>query len=227
MFGKSEGARGMLEKMVDQGETGDTFRAARLYDVLSGTLTLGRRDQVFDRAAAALPSTPLLSATPSGLIVDVGCGTGALSFALARRFPDAGVLGIDPSAEMVGRARSQAAKKGIDLSFETGTAQSLAVDDEAAVAVCFSLSLHHLPAADRPAALGEAVRVLRPGGSILVVEFDPVGRIGSAMSMHDGDIAEKLSVTEALGDAGFRSVEQGRVTNRLLGWWTGRKLACD
>lgn len=194
---------------------GDEFTSPRAYDMLSHGMSLGRRAKVFDRAAR------VVVAPAGGSIIDVGCGTGALTFALARRFPDAQIRGIDPSATMVERARQSAHRLGLsDIDFETGTAQSLARADDSVDAITYSLSLHHVPAQDREAALGEAHRVLRPGGHIMIVEMEPHGVIARALSMHGTDITAELDIAGLLDRSGFHSVRRGRVTQRLLGSWT-------
>jgi methylase of polypeptide subunit release factors len=50
-------------------------------------------------------------------ILDIGTGTGAAAFELAARYPEAEVVGIDISAEMVGQARAKAADRGIRVRF--------------------------------------------------------------------------------------------------------------
>ena len=207
----------MAKALMERNGTGDVFMAPRLYDAMSGVFTGGKRDGLFDRAASAL------DIDDPQLLVDIGCGTGALTMALARRFPQSATRGIDPSSEMVGRARHVADRAGLDIDFSVGSAQTLDVDDETASAVSFSLSLHHIPAADRPLALAEAHRVVVPGGKILIVEFDPVGLLGRAFSLHGDDIAAELDIANALVDAGFVGVRSERLTRRMLRWWTATR----
>lgn len=198
-------------------ETGDEFTSPRAYDLLSNTMSLGRRDAVFARAAAEL------TVDTDASIADIGCGTGALTLALARRFPDARVQGIDPSLAMVAAARSANDSANLAATFDLATAQALPYADGGLDAITYSLSLHHIPAADRPEALREARRVLRPGGQVLVVEMDPQGVIGRTLSMHGTNIRAELDVAGALDRAGFIAVRAGRVTRRLLGWWAAER----
>lgn len=64
---------------------------------------------------------PHLNANPSLTILDVGCGPGTITVDLALRVPKGFVYGIDPSAEVIEKARAYATEKGVkNVRFETG-----------------------------------------------------------------------------------------------------------
>jgi ubiquinone/menaquinone biosynthesis C-methylase UbiE len=95
---------------------------------------------------------------PSPVILDVGCGTGRLLKRFGAQLPSAGLVGLDRSAGMAEAAqRLQPA-----LSIERGTAEALPHPDSSIDAVVTTISFHHW--SDKPAALAEVSRVLRPGG---------------------------------------------------------------
>ncbi|NAZ87416.1 trans-aconitate 2-methyltransferase [Kineococcus indalonis] len=71
-----------------------------------------------DRARPFHDLLARVGATDPGVVVDVGCGTGELTATLARRWPGARVRGIDPSAQMLGRAPADAG-----VEFSPGTAE--------------------------------------------------------------------------------------------------------
>jgi SAM-dependent methyltransferase len=96
-------------------------------------------------------------------VLDVGCGTGRLVEALAERGVDAS--GVDSSPEMLAVAR----RKLPHGTFVQAPAERLPFPDGAFDRVVFSLVVHLL---DRPAALGEARRVLSTDGTAAVVTFD-------------------------------------------------------
>lgn len=93
-------------------------------------------------------------------ILDVGCGTGAGALFLAREFPQARVRGVDLSAEMI---RAAVAKVGLDpegrIAFKVGDAASLPYPGE---------SFDLVAQLNMPPFFGELVRVLRPGGHVIV-----------------------------------------------------------
>jgi SAM-dependent methyltransferase len=105
------------------------------------------------------------SAVPDGCrdALDVGCGDGRLARSLAA--PGRSVLGLDPSAAMVGLAREAGAGvSGLEYS------RGLFLDHDFAPAsfdfVSFVASLHHM---DQEAALTRASGLLRPGGRLVVI----------------------------------------------------------
>lgn len=95
-------------------------------------------------------------------IVDLGCGTGALTASLVDRFDAASVLGIDSSADMLGRADAVASAR---LRFELG---DIDVFDRPSSfdLVVSNAALHWLD--DHRAALERWTRALRPGGQLAV-----------------------------------------------------------
>lgn len=103
-----------------------------------------------------------LDIQPGARVLDVGCGTGRLAGWIARQVgPDGAVTGIDPLAERVAIAR---ANNG-GVCFEVGSAESLdRFADESFDAVCLNEVFHWI--ADKPRALEEIYRVLRPGGQV-------------------------------------------------------------
>jgi ubiquinone/menaquinone biosynthesis C-methylase UbiE len=95
-------------------------------------------------------------------IIDLGCGTGRFSAALAGAFL-ARVTGIDPSEKMLAEAR---AKDSGDVVFRRGSGEALEAADGSVDLIFLSMVFHHLTDPERTA--GEAFRVLRPGGFVAV-----------------------------------------------------------
>jgi len=99
-------------------------------------------------------------------LLDVGCGTGRFAaFAKGRR--GGRVWGVDPSPEMLRRARERPDAGGI--GWKQAPADRLPFTDGWFDAAHMHLVVHTLP--DRPAALAEIGRVLAPGGRIAVATF--------------------------------------------------------
>jgi SAM-dependent methyltransferase len=100
-----------------------------------------------------------------GRVLDAGCGTGRLAAALAE--PGiARVWGVDASPEMLAVARAKTPRAG----FKEGRLEALPFKDAWFDAAVAWLVVHLV---NRPAAFAEMGRVLRPGGRLAVVSFDP------------------------------------------------------
>jgi ubiquinone/menaquinone biosynthesis C-methylase UbiE len=96
-------------------------------------------------------------------ILDLGCGTGRFSEALATRF-DAQVIGVDPSTKMLDQARGKQPDRRI--RYETGRGESIPLPDNSVDLVFMSMIFHHL---DNPAlSAKECRRVLRDGGTAIL-----------------------------------------------------------
>ena len=108
--------------------------------------------------------------SPSGArVLEIGCGTGAICRLLAAR-PEVGeVLGVDPSPVLLARARELAS--GIrNLSFREGDGRDLPLPGASFDVVVVHRVLSHVP--DPEQVLGQAFRVLRPGGWLAVFDGD-------------------------------------------------------
>ncbi|MEO7277092.1 MAG: metalloregulator ArsR/SmtB family transcription factor [Sphingomicrobium sp.] len=138
-----------------------------------------------------------------GRLVDVGTGTGRMIELFGPRSSQA--IGIDRSSEMLRLARVKLEAAGIQPSLRQGDMYALPLADESADTIVIHQVLHyaHSPAA----AIGEAARVLAPGGSLLIVDF----------AAHD---REELRVTDAHIRLGFED-------EVMSGWFGSAGLALD
>jgi SAM-dependent methyltransferase len=152
-------------------------------------------------------------AVPRGArVLDVGCGTGRVSLALAEN-EAARVWGVDSSPEMLDVARA----KGVHV--KRARAESLPFKDAWFDAVVFHLVVHLL---DRPAAFAEARRVLVRGGRLAVVSFDEShfatswlsGLFPSLEALDRARFPTRAELETELGDAGFEAIELERLTTR-------------
>jgi 2-polyprenyl-3-methyl-5-hydroxy-6-metoxy-1,4-benzoquinol methylase len=100
-------------------------------------------------------------------VLDLGCGFGALSAFFAAR--GASVTGVDMKEDRFEVGRAVAAEHGLDAEFRLGRMQDLDLPDEAYDVVVENNSLCYVvPRDDRRAALSETLRVLRPGGHVVI-----------------------------------------------------------
>ena len=145
---------------------------AGVYDRMNRILSLGL-DLRWRRQAVAL-----VEGRPTR-ILDLACGTGDLSFALADRFASATVLGIDLTPAMLARARAK--DRFGRVSFQEGDARRLQAADNSQGLVSCAFGFRNFP--DKSAALAEARRVLAPDGELLVLEFfRPENRLLGALT---------------------------------------------
>jgi len=103
-------------------------------------------------------------------ILDIGCGRGRLLRALGRR--GAAVTGVDPSADLLAKARDMAPEATLVQS----GGEALPFADDTFAGAVFLNSLHHIPQDLIRPALAEALRVIEPGAPLLVIE--PLARGG-------------------------------------------------
>lgn len=109
----------------------------------------------------------LLAAQEGEAILDVGCGTGGAVRALAPQVGSAGrVVGIDYSATMIAEAEKRASGLALPIEYRVADAQALPFDDNSFDG-CYAIGVFEiLP--DPRQALAEMVRVLRPGGRLVI-----------------------------------------------------------
>jgi class 3 adenylate cyclase/SAM-dependent methyltransferase len=113
-------------------------------------------------------------------LLDLGCGTGTLAIAAAKREPRAAIHGIDVDPTMIERARQKSQTADADVDLTTGSATQLPYGDDSFDVVFSSLLFHHLDRDSKEAAAREVGRVLTPEGRFLVADWgapsDPLMR---------------------------------------------------
>jgi demethylmenaquinone methyltransferase/2-methoxy-6-polyprenyl-1,4-benzoquinol methylase len=140
-------------------------RIAGRYDAMNRVLSFGLDRGWRRRTVRALE----LGA--AARVLDLATGTGDLAIEIARRHPDARVVGLDPSPRMLAIAERKLAHRRLAdrVSLIAGDAQHLPYRDGEMDAATIAFGIRNVP--DRPAALREMARVVRPGGRVAVLEL--------------------------------------------------------
>ena len=150
----------------------------------------------------------------SGKCLDVGCGSGALTIACAKRNPNASFVGIDrwgkeyasfnkPLCER--NAKAEGVK---NVTFERGDACKLDFDDETFDAVTSNYVYHNIPTNDRQALLLETFRVLKKGGTFAIHDIFSKSKYGDMQAF-----------LKKLKDMGYEKVELIDSTGRFMTKW--------
>ncbi|MHB8868071.1 MAG: class I SAM-dependent methyltransferase [Thermoleophilia bacterium] len=187
---------------------GVLVRSSRAYDLVLGRVIRRTDSRIIDLAQVG----------PGDHVLDVGTGPGYLARAAAARVGAAGrAVGIDASPEMIARAREVARREASPVEFTQAGAQRLPFADGSFDAAVTRLVMHHLPGDLKERALAEIVRVLKPGGRLVIADLSShswVERLHNAIGRaHDrgGDVDNPLA--ELVREAGFEDVTSGG-----LGW---------
>lgn len=185
---------------------GRLIRWAPYYDLAVNIMILGQarrlRKMTVDHALIQ----------PGDSVLDVGCGTGAVSqLAKIRAGRNGQVFGIDPAPEMIAVARNKAARKGLEIDFRLGIIETLPFTDASIDVVTSSLMMHHLPEALKVRGLAEIHRVLKPHGRLLIADFmRPTGsflnHLFIAFTRHQGLESGIEDLEKLLKDAGFSQI---------------------
>lgn len=104
-------------------------------------------------------------------VLDIGCGTGALVTLIKRLHPDVDVVGLDPDPKALNRARRKAERTAVPIQLDQGFSDELPYPDASFDRVFSSFMLHHLQAGEKEKTLREVRRVLKPGGSLHLLDF--------------------------------------------------------
>jgi len=113
----------------------------------------------------------LVAAVPHGrygVLLDVGCGTGFATLAALERFAPHRVIGVDPAEGMLDVFRRKLdAHGGVRAELHVAGVQAMPVGEGVADLVVSAMAFHWFP--DKPAALREMARRLRPGGVLALL----------------------------------------------------------
>ncbi len=116
----------------------------------------------------------LVATRPGGTTLEVGCGSGAMLADLARDNPQGRTVGVDLAPGMVKAARRRVARAGLERAeVALGDAEGLDFEDSSLDVVTSSYVLDILPRERILTSLEEFLRVLKPGGQVVLVNVTP------------------------------------------------------
>lgn len=166
-------------------------RIARRYDVMNRLMSLGRDRHWRELAADALVLPP------EGLVLDVGVGTGDMALAITSRWPDATVVGVDPTWAMMQVGRHKLTEEAAATRSPYGLAQAdglrLPFPDGHFDAAVSAFVLRNVVGVER--ALAEQRRVVRDEGRVGCLEMSwprtPV--FGSLFRFYFADLMPRVT----------------------------------
>jgi len=146
-----------------------------------------------------------------GKCLDVGCGSGALSIACAKKNPEAEITGIDRWGKEYASfskalCENNAKAEGVNnTTFLQGDACSLDFPDETFDAVTSNYVYHNIPSKDRQAILLETLRTLKKGGTFAIHDIMSKSKYG-----------DMESFVKKLQDMGYEEVKLVDTTNGMF-----------
>ena len=185
-----------------------------LFDPVVALTTRERKfkARVLDRAAIA----------DGEEVLDLACGTGTLALAAQERAPGAKIVGADADPAILKRARAKASKAGAGIRFDEAFSNELPYEDASFDVILTTLFFHHLEDDVKRATATEMLRVLRPGGRLVLGDMGrahgPGMRLAVLITVQVVDGFETTrsnvagKVPSMLTDAGFADVT---VTDRF------------
>ncbi len=205
----AEAARGLAELpresccspggACSDGDSGESVFGADLYP---GEETAGAGGTAVSASLGCGVPTAVADLKPGESVLDLGSGAGAdVLISAARVTPGGRAIGLDMTDEMLELARRNAAESGVDnVEFLKGYLEEIPLDD-ASVDVVISNCVINL-AADKQRVLGEAARVLKPGGRFAV--SDVIADADVADSARNDTAEYAGCIVGALTEAEFR-----------------------
>ncbi len=171
------------ERLIEHFRTGRTIpeRPPRFHRAIEA-VTAQDIAVFFQEALAALPELAARLAT-GGRVLDVACGGGRWLIAVARRFEETTLVGVEYEPDSVGRAMRRVSEAGLGdrIAIENRDPATMAFRPEFDL-VYFQDALHELP--DPSGALRSAWSTVRPGGQLVVLDWCLPSTIEESRSLH-------------------------------------------
>jgi len=162
-------------------------------------------------------------------ILDIGTGTANLAIAIKKRSPNAEILGIDPDEKILKIAKGKIQKEKLDIKLVKAFAQKLPLKSNSFNYVVSSFAIHHIPSDLKKQAFLEMYRVLRSGGTILIIDIgvpkNLLAKIAGTVFSLIESVGPNLRgfIPKALKEVGFYNVKEVESKFGLVSFYRGRK----
>ena len=151
-------------------------------------------------------------------ILDLGCGTGRFTEALASSF-DAEVVGVDPSSKMLAQARAK--RRDRRVRYELGHAEAIPLPNDSVDLIFISMALHHFD--DPSAAARECRGVLKTGATLFlrggtrdcIPAYPYVAFFPESKPLLETTLSTRTSIREVFEGAGFSTIAEDVVVQEV------------
>jgi ubiquinone/menaquinone biosynthesis C-methylase UbiE len=192
----------------DQGHIPSTYDAGRSYAPATLALWLERISKCAPRGTLSR-------------IVDLGCGTGRFSGALANHFRTQ-VIAIDRSMKMLAEARKKSAPR---VSYIRASGEAIPLRDASVEMIFMSMVFHHFT--DQPRAARECRRILRQGGTVCIraatvdriVTYPYVPFFAKSRAILEATLQTQARLESIFHDAGFALARHELVRHEVAANW--------
>jgi ubiquinone/menaquinone biosynthesis C-methylase UbiE len=185
------------------------------YDLLLWFMNLQSRGEL---KLAQRKILDLAQFQPSEAVLDIGCGTGSMTQLIRQRVGATGkIYGIDPGPKQIARAQAKANQSRLSITYQVGVIERLPYPDQSFDAVLSTFVMHVLPDELKQQGLAEIVRVLKPGGRVIIVDFKRPESSAQPSEKPEHTGPWKSGVQDQPGflqATGFSSIESGEIATR-------------
>ena len=162
-------------------------------------------------------------------ILDIGTGTANLAIAIKKRSPKAKILGIDPDEKILKIAKEKIKQEKLDIKLVKAYAQKLPLKSNSFDYIVSSFAIHHIPSNLKDQAFLEMYRVLRSGGTILIIDIGEPKNLLAKITGTFFSLIESVGpnlrgfIPKALKEVGFYNVKEVESKFGLVSFYRGRK----
>lgn len=142
-------------------------------------------------------------------VLDLACGTGVVASLVKQRYPRCAVTGLDVDARILEIARRRMAKAGVSgVDLVCAPAENTGLDGASFDTVISTLAFHHFPPRSKEDSAREIARLLRAGGTFLLVDIQPRNRTVATLTAKEATSpkwASRANTADNLHDAFSRA----------------------